>query len=37
MADDHLRNINFSRQEDFLSNQARNTHLKIKGGEIEAK
>jgi len=37
MADDNLRNINFSRQEDFLSNQARNTHLKIKGGEIEAK
>ena len=31
MSNDSLREINFFRQGDFLANQARNTHLKIRG------
>jgi spore coat polysaccharide biosynthesis protein SpsF len=31
MSNDSLREMNFFRQDDFLANQARNTHLKIRG------
>ena len=35
MVDDTLRNMNYFRQGDFLENQAKKTHLKIKGNQIE--